>query len=389
MKAALSRVCVVSNGQNSRTGDGLVGLSSAIQIALEVARSRAERTFVVGGVVRDVLMGRDVGEHDLDIVVEGQGIPFARALAERLGSGLREHAPFLTAKLEAPFAISSAVGDVMLDEVDVATARQESYERPGALPTVVAASIEQDLWRRDFSANSIALPLQVYQGVLVGDITKGDVQSHVIDPTQGVVDIQHATLRILHPRSFIDDPTRLFRAVRYIVRLSFHFDMATLAGFLEAVKSGALATLSPRRVWNEVMAAFDESAPCEIIQEFVQRGLFSAIPIVSQTNPSWTLETLERLEQLRGVLGQEIFKEAGKIILIAGLLREGRDDVARAVHEGGKVLQRGGTVLEADKAPGSLRMIPDVAAAYCVHCTRELQELLQACLREQAAKSKK
>jgi tRNA nucleotidyltransferase (CCA-adding enzyme) len=327
-------------------------------------------------------MSRQVGEHDLDIVVEGQGIPFARSLAERLGSTIREHAPFLTAKLEAPFKVTSAAGDVMLDEVDVATARQETYERPGALPTVVEASIEQDLWRRDFSANSIALPLEVYQQLLAGAITARDIQAHVIDPTQGYADIQNSNLRVLHPRSFIDDPTRLFRAVRYIVRLAFHFDMATLAGFVEAVKSGALATLSPRRVWNEVMVAFDEDSACEIIQEFVQRGLFSTIPIVSPANPSWTLEALEHLEQLRGVLGQEIFREAGKILLIAGLLREGRDDVARAVHEGNKVLARASAVLEADKAAGALRTIPDVAAAYCVHCTRELQELLQACIRQ-------
>ncbi len=372
----------MSDDQSSQGREGRVGLTRAIKAALEIAHDRAERTFVVGGVVRDILMSRKVGEHDLDIVVEGQGIPFARLLAERLGSTIREHEPFLTAKLEAPFAVSSPDGDVMLDEVDVATARQETYERPGALPTVVSASIEQDLWRRDFSANSIALPLEVYQQLLVGAIAERDIQTHVIDPAQGFADIQNSTLRVLHPRSFIDDPTRLFRAVRYIVRLSFHFDMGTLAGFVEAVKSGALATLSPRRVWNEVMVAFDESSACEIIQEFVQRGLFSAIPIVSPTNPSWTLEALERLEQLRHVLGQEIFREAGKVLVLAGLLQDGRDDVARALHEGNKVLARASAVLEAGKAPGALRTIPDVAAAYCIHCTRELQELLQACVRQ-------
>ena len=98
-------------------------------------------------------------------------------------------------------------------------------------------------------------------------------------------------------------------------------------------------------------------------------------------NPSWTLEALERLEQLRDVLGTEMFREAGKVLLIAGLLQDGREDVARAVHEGNKVLQRASAVIESDKAPGALRTIPDVAAAYCVHCTRELQELLQGCLR--------
>jgi tRNA nucleotidyltransferase/poly(A) polymerase len=361
---------------------GLVGLSCAIDNALEVSRARGERVFVVGGVVRDLLMNREVGEHDLDLVVEGQGIVFAADLAQRLGCAVRVHEPFLTAKLVAPFGIAPQPRDPLLDEVDVATAREETYDRPGALPTVTAATIDKDLWRRDFSANAVALPLEAYRAVIGGSATSSSmVTKQVIDPTSGCADIHGATLRILHPRSFIDDPTRLFRAVRYIVRLGFHFDMATLAGFVEAVKSGALATLSPRRVWNEVMVAFDEAAPCEIIQEFLQRGLFSALPIVSLADSAWLFEGLERLEQLRPMIGDEIFHEAGKILVIAGLLREGREDVARAVHEGNKVLQRAGAVLEADATPAALRTVPDVAAAYCIHCTRELQELLQGCVR--------
>lgn len=366
---------------NPPNPNGLIGLAHAIGEALEVARLRGERVFVVGGVVRDLLMQRAVGEHDLDIVVEGEGIAFAANLAERLGCSLREHQPFLTAKLLAPFGVSVREGDALLDEVDVATAREETYEKPGALPVVIAATIEKDLWRRDFSANAVALPLDAYQAVIGRAVNVNALGQRVIDPTGGLSDIQSSTLRILHTRSFVDDPTRLFRAVRYIVRLGFHFDMATLAGFLEAVKSGALATLSPRRVWNEVMVAFDEEAPCEIIQEFLQRGLFSALPIVSISDSAWLFEGLERLEQLRKVLGGEIFCEAGKILLIAGLLREGREDVARAVHEGNRVLQRASAVLEAGNAPGALRTVPDVAAAYCIHCSRELQELLQGCLR--------
>jgi tRNA nucleotidyltransferase/poly(A) polymerase len=372
----------VSNSSHNRNTAGLIGLSDAIDQALAVSSARTERVFVVGGVVRDVLMSRTVGEHDLDIVVEGKGIAFARDLAQRVQCAVREHQPFLTAKLLAPFgSVQRAGSEALLDEVDVATAREETYERPGALPTVTAASIEKDLWRRDFSANAIALPLEVYRKVLQGSLRPSALSVSVIDPTGGCADIQNATLRILHPRSFIDDPTRLFRAVRYIVRLAFHFDMATLAGFVEAVKSGALATLSPRRVWNEVMVAFDEAAPGEVIQEFLQRGLFSALPVVSVNDSAWIFECLERLEQLRKAIGDEVFHEAGKILMIAGLLREGREDVARAVHEGNRVLQRAGAVLAADKSPGALITVPDAAAAYCIHCTRELQELLQGCLR--------
>ncbi len=369
------------NDSDPASREGLLGLSAAISCALEVAHLRSERVFVVGGVVRDLVMSRDLGEHDLDIVVEGEGIEFARAMSARVGSLLREHSLFLTAKLISPFAQISASDDIMLDEVDIATARQESYERPGALPTVVTSTIEHDLWRRDFSANAIALPLEIYQRVVAKSATLADIRQSTIDPTNGHADIANSTLRILHPRSFIDDPTRLFRAIRYLVRLGFHFDMGTLAGFLEAVKSGALATLSPRRVWNEVVVAFDEESPTEIIQECVQRGLFSALPVVSSTDPAWALEALERLEQLRRILGREMFQDAGKVLLIAGLLREGREDIARALHEGNKVLQRAATVLNGATALGSIRTIPDVAAAYSIHCTRDLQEMLQACLR--------
>lgn len=365
---------------------GLVGITQAIREALWVSQERSERVFIVGGVVRDVLMGREVGEHDLDIVVEGQGIAFAQVLARRLKCSIREHHPFLTAKLLAPFGAAVEPSDSFLDEVDVATAREEVYERPGALPTVSPAAIERDLWRRDFSANAIALPLEIYLRLCEGGVSGNEIRRAVIDPTDGNVDIQNATLRILHPRSFIDDPTRLFRAVRYIVRLAFHFDMATLAGFLEAVKSGALGTLSPRRVWNEVVVAFDEDSPAEIVQEFLQRGLFSAMPLVSRDDPAWVLEPLERLGQLRKAIGQEIFREAGKIVLIAGMLREGREDIARSVHEGNKVLHRASAVIEANKNISGLRTIPDLAAAYCVHCTPELQQLLSECLRNAASK---
>ncbi len=375
---------------NSSDNSSRVSASLAISAALQVAAERGERVFVVGGVVRDAFMGRGVLDHDLDIVVEGAGIPFAHRLAEVLQSSVRVHEPFLTAKLIAPFSccaysregggdLENGVG-ALLDEVDIATAREEVYERPGALPTVRQASIERDLWRRDFSANAIALPLADLDGMVSNRIAPSELAKAAVDPCGGLADITNKTLRILHPKSFVDDPSRLFRAVRYIVRLAFHFDMQTLAGFLEAVKSGVLSTLSPRRVWNEVLVALEEDVPSEVLQEFAQRGLFSHLAIVSTEDPAWVFEALQRLEILKANLGQEIFAEAAKILLIAGLIRDGSEDIARAVHEGNRVIQRAGAVLEADRNPGGLRTVPDAAASYCIHCTEELRTLLQACL---------
>ncbi len=367
-------------GTNSSDSNACVAASVAIRAALQVAAERGERVFVVGGVVRDAFMGRAVLDHDLDVVVEGAGIAFAHQLAKALGCSLRVHEPFLTAKLIAPFGAALVDSGVQLDEVDIATAREEVYERPGALPTVRQASIDKDLWRRDFSSNAIALPLECLEGLASKGLAPSELANRAVDPCGGVTDITNKNLRILHPKSFVDDPTRLFRAVRYIVRLSFHFDMQTLAGFLEAVKSGVLSTLSPRRVWNEVLVALDEESPSEVLQEFLQRGLFSHLAIISSGDPAWVFEALQRLEILKAKLGQEIFAEAAKVLLIAGLLRDGREDIARAVHEGNRIIQRAGSVLESDRNPGALRTIPDVAASYCIHCTEELRTLLQGCL---------
>lgn len=370
------------SGTGATNGGGGVAISVALRTAVEVAARRGERAFVVGGMVRDLLMNRQVGDFDLDVVVEGDGIAFARELGSALQGSVREHPPFLTAKIIAPFSVASPSGELMLSEVDVATARQEIYEHPGALPTVTAASIEKDLWRRDFSANAIALSLNAFQAFCEGGVRREHLASELTDPCGGFADITAATLKILHTKSFIDDPTRLFRAVRYLVRLSFHFDMATLAGFVEAVKSGALSTLSSRRVWNEVLVALDEEKPAEVIQEFAQRGLFGQLPVVAADDPAWVLEALENLESIRHLIGPEMFRQAGRVIVVANLLRDGREDVVRAVHEGNKSIQRASAVLNADAAPHDLRLIPDVAAAYCVHGTAELRELLEACLRE-------
>ncbi len=378
---------------------GLISLRVAVDAALEISRQRVERVFVVGGVVRDALMGRSVGEHDLDIVVEGEGVSFARSLAQLLGCGVRVHEPFLTAKLTAPFAakapnswgqvgaVASLDDTVGLDEVDVATARQEMYERPGALPVVKPAKIELDLWRRDFSSNAIALPLESYKLFRVGSLGCEDLNSLVVDPCGGVGDIRSGVLRVLHPLSFIDDPTRLFRAVRYLVRLGFNFESATLAGFLEAIKIGVLRSLSARRVWNEVLVTFDEEHPGEILQEFFQRGLFVGLEVISADDPGWFFEALERLEVLRGIIGGEDFGEAGKILLIANLLRAGREETARAVHEGNKVLQRAAAVLVSDGSPDGVKTVADLAAAYCIHCTEDLRVRLQSAViaRDRAA----
>lgn len=324
---------------------GSVPLRAVVDAALRVADARGERVVIVGGFVRDLLMQRAVGDYDLDLVVEGDGLAFSLALQKELGGERREHVSFLTSKLFSPFRSESGAAP-HLSEVDVATARSEEYARPGALPVVKPTTIESDLWRRDFSSNALALPLSAYRDLLAGALSSAALAQHVIDPCAGLADIKGATLRILHPQSFIDDPTRLFRAVRYVVRLSFNFDRATLAGFYEAVRGGALATLSPRRVWNEVVTALGEESPAEVVQEFVERGLFSHLPIVDEESGEDVVDALQAIVAHRGLVTTQEFLEAGKIIILAFLLQEGRDDIAQATSEGTRMIRRARAVVD-------------------------------------------
>src|SRR3954468_1208070 len=173
--------------------------------------------FLVGGAVRDLVRGADAV--DLDIAVEGSARSVARALAGRLSGRAVQHERFGTATVEA--------GDLSFD---VAGTRRESYERPGALPTVEPASLAEDLGRRDFTINAMAVGLT------------GDDLGHLYDPCGGLADMDAGLIRVLHDRSFLDDPTRLLRAVRYAVRLGFSLDPETERLAREAAAADALST---------------------------------------------------------------------------------------------------------------------------------------------------
>jgi tRNA nucleotidyltransferase (CCA-adding enzyme) len=198
-------------------------LAAAIWTAypeLETVREAcAEPVYLVGGAVRDLLLGR--GRADIDLVVVGD----AAALATKLGAEVIEHERFATAKAR-------------LDghEVDVASARAESYPRPGALPEVEPASgVEADLARRDFTINAMAIPL------------RGEPQ--LVDPHGGRSDLEAGLLRVLHPRSLADDPTRALRAARYAARFGFEPEPETAA----LLRGADLDTVSADRRRSELL----------------------------------------------------------------------------------------------------------------------------------------
>src|SRR5262245_8690407 len=156
--------------------------------------------YLVGGAVRDVLLGAE--SFDVDIVVEGDAIAFAQSLAKALEGRFTPHAKFGTAIVQ--------YGDGA--RVDVVTARRESYHAPAVLPTVESASIQEDLGRRDFTINAMAVSLR-----------RSDF-GRLVDPFDGRDDLGRGVIRVLHEQSFVDDPTRIFRALRYEGRLDFRLD---------------------------------------------------------------------------------------------------------------------------------------------------------------------
>ncbi|RQW20928.1 CBS domain-containing protein [Bacillus sp. C1-1] len=198
----------------------------------ELADERNVQVYIVGGIVRDLILNRP--SKDIDIVVEGDAISFATTLATHFGGEVQQHNHFLTATW-----IFQNVS------IDFVTARKEHYRKPGALPDVQPARINDDLARRDFAINAIAISLNASR---FGDI---------LDPFQGRQQIQTKTISILHPLSFIEDPTRLFRALRFAKRLDFQLSNETK----EQAKSmgNALKTISKQRVYHELELSQRES----------------------------------------------------------------------------------------------------------------------------------
>ena len=224
--------------------------------AAESAAKRGGRAFLVGGVVRDLLLGAD--GLDLDVVVEGDAREAARGLAAASGGRVTTHDRFLTATV--------SVGAV---RIDFATARIERYARPGALPTVRAADLDADLARRDFTVNAMAVSLDPKR---FGD---------VIDPHGGRADLDAGLIRVLHERSFIDDATRILRACRYAARFGFTLEDETERLAKEA--AGRLHAISGSRIRHEIERTLEESAPGAAFDLAEGLGALAAI------HPAFTL----------------------------------------------------------------------------------------------------
>jgi tRNA nucleotidyltransferase (CCA-adding enzyme) len=228
-------------------------LNALLRAAGQVADAEGTRAYVVGGFVRDLLLG--VENLDVDLVVEGDGIAFAETLVKRLGGRCTSHRTFGTAAIILPDGF----------KLDVASARAEYYEYPAALPTVEHSSIKMDLARRDFSINALAICLNA------------GAWGRLLDFFGGQRDLKDRCVRVLHALSFVEDPTRILRAVRFTVRYGFHLGRQEEHLVANAVRLGLPGRLAGPRVLNELRLIFAERDPLAILQRLQTLGVLRAI----------------------------------------------------------------------------------------------------------------
>jgi tRNA nucleotidyltransferase (CCA-adding enzyme) len=278
--------------------------------------------YLVGGAVRDRLRGAT--PVDLDLVLEGDAPGAAATVASRLGGEVVDWERFGTAEVRAPSLPLS---------VNFATARRERYPEPGALPEVEPAAIEDDLARRDFTVNAMAVALP--DGMLV-------------DPHGGRADLDAGVIRVLHARSFLDDPTRLLRALRYEARLGGRMEEHTEELAREAIAAGALRTVSGKRIRDELLDLLREPEAPSALERMRELKLDCAL------HPAW------RVLPDRGASAALACGETGADVALAvlaalmvpdaealhplldrlALTRQERDRVARAAEVGGHLAHR-------------------------------------------------
>lgn len=238
-------------------------------IAGEAGKS-GQSIYLVGGIVRDLLLG--YLSFDLDLVTEGDAMELAGRIAKITNAKLVIHPRFGTAKIK-----SGKFG------IDIATARSETYAGPGALPTVVPDTIEKDLFRRDFSINAMAISLAAER------------YGELLDPYHGKDDLELRLIRILHPRSFGDDATRILRAIRYEQRLGFELETETSR--LLKRDTPMLDTISGDRIRHELELIFREEYPEHALRRLGELGALQRI------NPSvkgngWLVDKFDAARRL-------------------------------------------------------------------------------------------
>ena len=277
--------------------------------------------YAVGGFVRDLLMNRP--NLDIDLSIEGDGIAFAEALSKKLDGRVRPHHKFKTAVV----AFSDNEGEPL--RVDVATARLEYYEHPGALPTVELSSIKMDLFRRDFTINALAVQLNSQRfGMLV-------------DPFGAQRDMKEKRLCILHSLSLIEDPTRILRAIRFETRFQFRLSGQTERLVKNALQLKMLEKISPSRLFNELNHIFAEKDAVACLERMGEFGILKMIHPLLELSPA----KVALLNEVQSVLSWYSRLYVGKdpqlwMLFLYGLTRSGKHPVVNEVMDRLDLTQR-------------------------------------------------
>lgn len=266
--------------------------------------------YAVGGFVRDILLTRP--NMDLDLVVEGDGIAFARIFAERHQARIKAHQKFKTAVVIFP-------DDT---RIDVATARLEYYERPAALPTVQLSSIKMDLYRRDFTINALAV-----------NLTPGSF-GLLVDFFGAQKDIKDKNIRVLHSLSFVEDPTRILRAVRFEQRFGFQIGGQTNRLIKNALQLNLFNRLSGTRIFHELQLIMDEEHPTECLKRLHEMKVLQAIHPLLELSPKRAdlMEELERVRTLYTLLYVEPPAISWKLFFLALTMNMERKETGQVLR---------------------------------------------------------
>lgn len=213
------------------------------------------KSYIVGGYIRDKILNLE--SNDIDIAVEGDGIKYALKLNEFLNGEIEIHENFKTAKIKADKYV-----------IDIVSAREEYYPHSGALPKVKLANIVEDIKRRDFTINMLAYDIK---------------EKKLIDLYNGLDDIRNKIIRVIHDKSFNDDPTRIFRALRYSGRLDFKLEPHTVKLLKQSIANGDIDNLSGDRIMNEIYLILSENNPEAIVKLMqyykIDEAIFDGIKI--------------------------------------------------------------------------------------------------------------
>jgi tRNA nucleotidyltransferase (CCA-adding enzyme) len=307
----------------------------------EVAASAGQKVYLVGGFVRDLLLQRP--NLDLDLVVEGDGQRFAHRLGEALGARVELVERFGTAHIylptfgESPSSLPEAEGGAgpvgltaqgLPDRIDVASARREYYAHPGALPQVEGAALHEDLYRRDFTINAMAVRLGA------------DGPEALVDFFGGAADLAHGLVRILHSLSFVEDPTRIIRAVRFAHRYDFALEPETEACARRAVEEGFLGRVSGPRIRQELYLLLREERSGTALRRLDDLGVLQAlfpgvgVPVEALDDDAAFAALAEPwLAKLALLLADLPAEEGMKALTFLRLRREEHEPIARALTE--------------------------------------------------------